>query len=67
VAPGCTPRTPPSPIPDSTAARVIQEPDGSIFASWDYTFPGGGTRLLYARFVLSDTNWSLRFWDTASV
>lgn len=68
VAPGCTPRTPPSSIPDSAAARLTREPDGSITASWwDYTLPGGGTGLLYARFVLSGAEWSLCFWDTAGV
>ena len=67
VAPGCTPRTPPSPIPETASARVSQEADGSIRASWDHVFPGGGTGLLYAKFVPSGTEWLLCFWDTASV
>jgi hypothetical protein len=67
VAPNCSPRTPPSPLPEAISARVNHEPDGSIQASWDYTFPEGGTGLLYARFVRSGNEWALCFWDTASV
>jgi hypothetical protein len=68
VAPGCSPRTPPSPIPDVASARVTHEADGSITVSWlNYPFPQGGTGLLYARFVQSGAEWALCFWDTAGV
>ena len=52
--------------PQTASARVSQEADGSIRASWDHAFPGGGTGLLYAKVRPSGTEWLLCFWDTAS-
>ena len=65
-APSCQSAVKPNPLPDPTSARMTNEPDGSITASYPYTLAGRSV-LLYANFVPVNGVWAVCSWDTADV
>ena len=56
----------PSPRPEISAARIQQQPDGSMIAAWPYV-QNGRDVTLYARFVRENGAWAMCEWDTADV
>ncbi|MCC7176990.1 MAG: hypothetical protein IT177_01225 [Acidobacteria bacterium] len=66
VAPGCTPRPVPSPLPDPTDARLSPGPNGMTAASWSWTSAGRDV-LLIAYFIEHDGMLKLCSWDTSDV
>jgi hypothetical protein len=66
VAVSCGLNDTPSPQPDFNTARILNESDGSIVASWPYVVNGRDVTL-YARFVRENGSWALCSWDTADV
>jgi hypothetical protein len=65
-APACQSTSAPNPLPDPSSARMTNEPDGSITASYPYTLNGRSV-LLYANFVPVNGAWAVCSWDTADV
>jgi len=63
----CAPVAPPSPQPDFNTASIVQEPDGSVTASWPRGSSGGREGLLYAHFVRENGGWAMCSWDMADV
>jgi hypothetical protein len=49
-----------------STARIQQQPDGSMMASWPYVLAGRDVTL-YARFVRENGAWAMCSWDTADV
>jgi hypothetical protein len=66
VAPGCGATSAPTPTPDVTTARMRQEADGSMTASWNYELKGRPV-LLIAHFVEVGGVWGMCSWDTSDV
>lgn len=66
VAPGCTPRPAPSPVPDPNDARLSQGPNGMTTASW-WWMSAGREVLLVASFVDHEGLLKLCSWDTSDV
>ena len=66
VAPGCGATSAPTPTPNVSAAKVRQEADGSMSATWDYEVKGR-PMLLTARFVEFGGVWGMCSWDTSDV
>lgn len=67
VAPGCSPSTPPSPLPDSDMARVHSHDPGVKVATWDWSYPAGRPAMLQAQFVRTGEIWALCYWDTSDL
>lgn len=66
LATSCGLTAAPSPPPELGAARIQQEADGSVTASWPYLRDGREVRL-YARFIRENGTWAMCSWDTADV
>ena len=63
VAPGCTPKSPPSPLPDPEQARLEPGPHGTIVAFW----PSYRTGLLHATLVESEQLLLVCDWEIADL
>jgi hypothetical protein len=66
MASSCATMAPPTPQPEFSSAAIVQEPDGSVTASWSRTNSGRDV-LLYAHFVRENGGWAMCSWDTADV
>ena len=66
IAPGCSPRRAPSPIPDPNAATLSPGPSGMTTATWPWTSAGRSV-LLIAYFVESDGMLKLCTWDSSDI
>lgn len=62
----CSPAPAPSLQPEFSAARIRNETDGSVTASWPYVLNGRDVTL-YARFVRENGTWAMCSWDTADI
>jgi hypothetical protein len=62
----CGPITPPASQPAFADARIIEEPDGSVTASWPQVVNNRSVTL-YAHFVRENGGWAMCSWDTADV
>jgi hypothetical protein len=49
-----------------STARIQQQSDGSMMASWPYVLNGRDVTL-YARFVRENGAWAMCSWDTVDV
>lgn len=65
-ATSCGLSTAPSPQPEFSTAKITQQSDGSVTASWPYVLNGRDVTL-YARFVRENGAWAMCSWDTADV
>jgi hypothetical protein len=66
VAASCAPNTPPSPAPDFSRATIVEQPDGSVMATWQHVV-NNREGILYARFVRENGGWAMCSWDVADV
>jgi hypothetical protein len=66
TSPSCDSRSAPSPRPEMSTARIQQQSDGSMMASWPYVLNGRDVTL-YARFVRENGAWAMCSWDTVDV
>jgi hypothetical protein len=62
----CAPVSQPPSQPEFSAATIVQEPDGSVIASWPY-LRNDRSATLYARFVKENGGWAMCSWDFADV
>ena len=62
----CAAATAPSPQPSFSSARIQQQADGSVIASWPHVLNGRDVTL-YARFVRENGSWAMCSWDTADI
>ena len=66
TAVSCGAVTMPPTQPAFADARLVQESDTAVIASWPIT-SNGRTSTLYARFVFENNAWGLCSWDIADV
>lgn len=62
----CAASPAPSPQPEFSTARITNQPDGSLVASWPHVLNGRDVTL-YARFVRENGTWAMCDWDTADI
>jgi hypothetical protein len=62
----CEATSPPSPQPEFSTARISQQSDGSVMASWPHV-QNGRDVMLYAVFVRENGGWAMCSWDTADI
>lgn len=65
AAPGCSPQTPPSPLPNAASAHIERISDDVVTASWPHTMSAGRPVILHARFVRIGEEMLLCYWDYA--
>ena len=63
MAPGCTPKSPPSPLPDPQQARLEPGPHGTIVAFW----PSYRAGMLHATLVEQDQQLLVCDWEIADL
>jgi hypothetical protein len=66
IAPGCSPRPAPSPLPDSNEATLSRAANGMTAATWPWMSVGRSV-LLIAYFIEDDGMLKLCSWDTSDL